>query len=252
MAAARWQKCVYVHKSQIFADIPHPLCVCAPDFMNISFELEREIVVQWKGLSYLNIFTARHHHSIPSLPLSGLLVHCRIRTTGVCVCHVLAWTWKKNYVRIETMGSKNVCKASIHISHTHTFGRYQLFGGWHFTELKIYAVIFVRERKICKRLPATGWLPSMIQIILCTHKLCQWFSLLVIVLFFHSQRRQSHSLSFSFVRSPFEFRCVFLLTSSLNAYRKLHKPGIYWFSDQVVPFLTLTIVFKLNKNSQQL
>lgn len=126
MAAARWQKCVYVHKSRIFADIPHPLCVskwvlCAPDFMNISFELEREIVVQWKGLSYLNIFTARHHHSIPSLPLSGLLVHCRIRATGVCVCvcHVLAWTWKKNYVRIETMGSKNVCKASIHISHTH-------------------------------------------------------------------------------------------------------------------------------------
>lgn len=27
MAAARWQKCVYVHKSRIFADIPHPLCV---------------------------------------------------------------------------------------------------------------------------------------------------------------------------------------------------------------------------------
>lgn len=121
MAAARWQKCVYVHKSRIFADIPHPLCVCAPDFMNISFELEREIVVQWKGLSYLNIFTARHHHSIPSLPLSGLLVHCRIRATGVCVCvSCFGLDVKKELCTHRNNGLKErVQSEHSHFTHTH-------------------------------------------------------------------------------------------------------------------------------------
>lgn len=120
MAAARWQKCVYVHKSRIFADIPHPLCVCAPDFMNISFELEREIVVQWKGLSYLNIFTARHHHSIPSLPLSGLLVHCRIRTTGVCVC-VMFWLGReKRIMYASKQWAQRTCAKRAFTFHTHT------------------------------------------------------------------------------------------------------------------------------------
>lgn len=206
MAAARWQKCVYVHKSRIFADIPHPLCVsvcvlCAPDLMNISFELEREIVVQWKGLSYLNIFTARHHHSIPphlSLSLGSWSIVGFERLVCVCVsCFGL--DVKKELCTHRNNGLKERVQ-SEHSHFTHTFGRYQLFGGWHFTELKIYAVIFVRERKICKRSPATGWLPSMNQIILCTHKLCQWFSLWSLSFFsICNEERATRSLSLSFV-----------------------------------------------------